>query len=180
MTRRMAWKLALGLLVAVSGCGKSAAPVASPRAKVATASRTKAEPAVKVFKAKEPRFRVNPVEVELEAGDPGFQLLADTSGAGSGRRDVTAAVAWSAKPEGIVAIEAGGYLKALKSGDATVTATLDGESVSIAAKVKTLGRTIVGFRRGYRADPHAGGVQHRGLSRSARRSKWISSLVVRI
>ncbi len=66
------------------------------------------------------------------------QQLVVTHHADRGERDVTSAVTFSAKPDGILAIDAHGYAKPVGNGTATVTASLPGHSgeASVAVEVK--------------------------------------------
>jgi hypothetical protein len=64
--------------------------------------------------------RITPAVSTITADDPGLQLLAADPDDPS--RDRTVDVQWSAEPAGLVAIEAGGYLRPLAPGIATIHA----------------------------------------------------------
>ena len=135
MARRRCWKGWLGVgLVAWAGCGQSTtgkggAQSPAPVVKAAVPPRVAEAPVP--AKPKPPALVVRPAKVELDAGDPGAQLIAAVKGAGGGQRDVTAVAGWSVEPEGIVAVEPGGYLKAIGPGTATVRASHEGGTAEV-------------------------------------------------
>src|SRR5205823_1554189 len=57
-------------------------------------------------------------------GDWGLQLIVAGRGTHGGRRDLTGSVTWQAEPEGVVRVEAGGYVRPIGPGQAKVRATL--------------------------------------------------------
>jgi len=75
-------------------------------------------------------LRVSPAAVTLAPGDSGLQLLATAKGTLGGRRDVSAAATWKVEPEGVVTVDAGGYLKPLAAGRATLRAGFEGHESS--------------------------------------------------
>jgi hypothetical protein len=83
--------------------------------------------------------RIIPAMLALAPGDVGAQLIAEVRGTGGGRRDVTSQVAWSVEPAGIAAIEAGGYLRPLAPGEATIRASHEGGRGSATSVVKIEG-----------------------------------------
>ena len=64
-------------------------------------------------------IRVFPSKATLLPGDPGVQLVVQGPGDHGGRRDLSAGD-WKAEPEGIVAVEPGGYVRPLRPGTARV------------------------------------------------------------
>ncbi|MGE3819609.1 MAG: DUF1553 domain-containing protein [Isosphaeraceae bacterium] len=79
---------------------------------------------------------ISPESVELASGDPGFQLIVEGRGSRGGRRDVTGEVAWSFEPQGVVTVDPSGYVRPIATGEAQVSATLDGNVV--VAKVQVI------------------------------------------
>ncbi len=117
--------LALALLAAaplgISGCGRSApapaAPVAPDAVSVPVVKTTPPRPAPPPT----PTIRILPAVATLLPGDPGVQLIVDAPGERGGRRDLSANVDWRVEPEGIVAVEPGGYVKPLRPGTARIS-----------------------------------------------------------
>ena len=144
MTRRRfpsAW-IACGL-VGWAGCGRSETPGPSPNPVTAAPAAARADTSLAAAKAPNtapaltedrPTLRVVPEVVAIEAGDAGLQLIADSKGSRGGRRDVTAEVAWSVEPAGVVTVEKSGYLRPVGHGRATVWAVMDG-SKGVGVKV---------------------------------------------
>ncbi|WP_231749240.1 DUF1549 domain-containing protein [Tautonia plasticadhaerens] len=66
---------------------------------------------------------IEPPRSTLLADDPGIQLVASITEVGGGRRDLTGLVNWTVDPPGVVAVDSLGYVKAVREGVATVTAT---------------------------------------------------------
>jgi hypothetical protein len=66
--------------------------------------------------------RVVPAQWVFGAGDDGLQLIAEVDDTAKGTTDLTAEATWTAEPAGVVAIEAGGYLRPTGPGAATVHA----------------------------------------------------------
>ena len=142
MARRSWLALAVSMgLAAWSGCGKkevAQAPVpARPAPEAPVAPKSPENPATRPTEVAKshPGPVLSPEKVTLEPGDTGFQLLAESRGEGTGRRDLTAKVAWKAEPEGVVSVDAAGYVKAIKPGEAKVSAAFDGGKSSIAVTV---------------------------------------------
>ena len=52
-----------------------------------------------------------------------MQMIVDISGEHGGRRDLTASVKWKVEPPGVVEVDAGGYVRPLKAGKASIKAT---------------------------------------------------------
>lgn len=127
MTRRwMTWGLwACGLAVGVGGCTKSPTPAVAPAA-VPVVKQVQSTPSPVAPPPKVIPLRVHPSEVVLTSGDDGAQLIVDLEGEHGGRRDVTAKVRWTVEPEGAAAVDAGGYVRPLKPGNATIRATWEG------------------------------------------------------
>ena len=96
------------------------------------------------------------------------------------RRDLTSQVQWTAEPAGLVEIEPGGYLRPIGA------RRRDGQgrarrSVGHGADhARTAVDSVVGFRRGHRADLHPAGLQHGGVPRQGRRPERLSSLALRL
>ena len=117
--------LGLVMILAFAGCGRSdlasapAVPVPPPRPVVAA-------PAAKIVSVPAPPpvapIRVFPGRATLLPGDPGVQLVADGPGKAGGRADLSATVAWKVEPAGIVAVDPGGYVRAIRPGTARVMA----------------------------------------------------------
>ena len=84
---------------------------------------------------KAPALRVNPAVLTLVPGDPGAQLVAEREGTHGGLLDLTAKVDWSAEPAGVVAIEAGGYVRAISAGKATIRAVQADDRAEVAVTV---------------------------------------------
>jgi hypothetical protein len=80
-----------------------------------------------MVKKKPAALRISPAVLTLAPGDPGAQLVAERAGTHGGLLDLTSQAAWSAEPAGVVAIEPGGYVRALGAGKATIRA-VQGES----------------------------------------------------
>jgi hypothetical protein len=135
-------------LVGWAGCGhESPKPAAAPPPPTATsgiksdakAGLYAAADAEKSAKPAQPapkdELKVGPASATLEPGDPGLQLLAEARGASGGRRDVSGQVAWKAEPSGVVAVDAGGYLRPVGPGQAKVVATLGTENAAVSVTV---------------------------------------------
>jgi hypothetical protein len=80
-------------------------------------------------------LRVKPEVLTLLPGDPGAQLVAEREGTHGGLLDLTAKVDWSAEPAGVVAIEAGGHVRAMGAGKATIRAVQGNERAEVAVTV---------------------------------------------
>jgi Protein of unknown function (DUF1553)/Protein of unknown function (DUF1549) len=74
---------------------------------------------------------IHPAKATLLGGDPGLQMIVDTSGDHGGRRDLTASVKWKVEPPGVVEVDAGGYVRPLKAGKASIK-VLSGKSAASA------------------------------------------------
>ena len=118
-----------------AGCGgPSPNAVNSPKpAKLPTVA-PKVEPS-KAVAARLKTLKVSPDSLILTPGDPGFQLIASVTPTADTRQDVTDRVSWNVEPEGVVAIEKGGYLHAVGAGNAKVLGTHDGEVVEVSVVV---------------------------------------------
>jgi hypothetical protein len=133
-------------LAGLSGChSSSSTPPAAAPARPSTAAVGSGLPpageaaaalAREETSARKEGLKVGPASATLEPGDPGLQLRAEARGAQGGRRDVTGSVAWKAEPSGVVAVEAGGYLRAIGPGKATVSASLGAEKSSMTVTVE--------------------------------------------
>jgi hypothetical protein len=84
-------------------------------------------------------LQVNPRKVTLAPGDPGAQIVAETTGPHGGRRDVTSRVRWKAEPAGVIAVEASGYVRPLAPGTATLSGTFEGRTGTVQVAVETGG-----------------------------------------
>jgi len=134
-----------------SGCSRSTAPGASralPAVRAATIpqphglSASKAES--KAVKSSAPSdapaktdVRVVPSEATLEPGDLGVQLAVAGPGQHGGRRDLTAQTRWHVDPPGVVEVAAGGYVRPVGPGRATVEADC-GNGLGAASMVVTV------------------------------------------
>ncbi len=120
--------LAVATLLSLWGCARNTEPtpavgtVLAPAIKPAAA---KVDPERPVEAPKPPPLRVSPSELTLLPGDEGAQLVAHEEGTHGGLVDLTGKAEWSAEPKGIVAIEEGGYVRALASGTVTVRANVE-------------------------------------------------------
>ncbi|MBX6313571.1 MAG: hypothetical protein IRY99_11735, partial [Isosphaeraceae bacterium] len=83
-----------------------------------------------------PALRISPAIATLEPGDPGLQLLVEGEGAHGGKRDLIAQVRWETEPEGIVTIEAGGFVRPIGAGRATIRGAIGPERVVAEVTVK--------------------------------------------
>ena len=116
-----------------AGCGHEAPqPPALPALVTAPPSVEAPKPAVA---PPSNGLLVSPSAIILDPSDPGFQLLASIKGRHSGRRDVTAAVAWTAEPSGVVVVDPQGYVKSLAPGRATLHASFEGSKSSLPVEV---------------------------------------------
>ena len=129
--RRNPWVISLAVLAA--GCGGTGtnpapAPKLAPIVKGAeTSSSGKPQPPVAQVPSAS-ALRVGPAATTLAPGDPGVQLIAEADGSHGGRRDLTAAVVWTANPPGVVTVDPGGYVRAVAPGKAKVRATVEGST----------------------------------------------------
>ncbi len=137
MARHPGW-IGLFVIAAVgSGCTRDATPrgtTASAAPHVATAAPVATDPIT--TKAPEPltpkALTISPAKAVIAPGDTGVQFLATARGGG---RDVTTAAVWSVEPSGLLALDAGGYVRPLAAGTATLKATFDGDTVSVPVEV---------------------------------------------
>ena len=129
----------------VVGCAKTTSPTprlsspAVPEATIPSGRPTTAggmPPRPAADLAKSATLRVIPATLLISPGDSGAQLIAEAEQVSGGRRDLSARVAWSVEPAGIVAIEAGGYLRPLAPGEATIRADHEGEGAKATVRVE--------------------------------------------
>jgi hypothetical protein len=104
----------------VAGCGKNetksvSAPVTQPE-----------------FKAVAPKISLDPQPTELKfvAGDFGIQVRVQETIGSESKRDLTDQITWKIEPAGIAQVDAG-YVRPIKAGIGTLTATLDDRRVEI-------------------------------------------------
>ncbi|WP_435016839.1 DUF1549 and DUF1553 domain-containing protein [Tundrisphaera sp. TA3] len=102
---------ALGLAI---GCGGRPATPVEPKPAAPAVVATPTPPP--------PTIRVHPATATIEPGDPGVQMIVDGDGTHGGRKDLTAAVAWTATPDGVVAIDATGFARPVGPGTAKIVA----------------------------------------------------------
>src|SRR3954447_9512021 len=123
MTGRSCLTLALlGSMLAVVGCARTPAPPVAPTRPLTTTNAPRV-PVQTVPKSPAPTetptqtasLQILPAALKMLPGDDGAQLIAIEGVQKGGRRDLTRAVAWEVKPEGIVTIDGGGYLRPLAS-----------------------------------------------------------------
>lgn len=95
-----------------------------------------------------PRFVVVPEIHELHAGDDGVQFVAWEIDPQSGKRlrDITSNVAWRVQPEGLIAVEPGGYLSPIQAGEATLFASADGQTVEKKLRIAPANQSWWSFR----------------------------------
>jgi hypothetical protein len=150
MARRWSGSAALlfcGALIGVNGCGQSAAPPKSIATQVTTPSATTGSPRPQAEpgapsqpppapEPAKPALEVSPATVTLAPGDPGAQLIARVAGTHGGTRDVTGKTTWKVQPDGVVAIDADGYVRAIGPGQATIQASFEGVSNTLPATVE--------------------------------------------
>ncbi len=131
MVRRRWWIGLFAVAVAWTGCGRDPAPpvVSAPAIpsieSPAPAPVAAVEPKTAV-PAKPDSFTVSPPTATITPGDTGVQFIATAPGAHGGRRDVTAAATWTAEPSGLVAVDAGGYIRPLAPGTVKLKAKFEG------------------------------------------------------
>ena len=107
---------------------RSTHAVGSPTTKPELAATVESRPPVvnRLQKPAQPPMRVSPESFTITADDPGLQLLV-TRNTDRASRDLTAQVAWTAQPAGVIELEPGGYLRPVGHGVVTVRAVLDGQ-----------------------------------------------------
>ncbi|OJW21476.1 MAG: hypothetical protein BGO49_13475 [Planctomycetales bacterium 71-10] len=118
--RRLGPMIAIGLLSAHLGCGRSAPPAGPP---------PKVEPAPAVVRPAEKPARtlaIDPKDFTIAADAPGLQLLAAEKTPDGIVRGVSTGIAWSAQPPGIATVDASGYVLPIAAGTVEVVATHDG------------------------------------------------------
>jgi len=102
-------------LALCSGCGRTVAPPPpaplAPDPKPTGAARGPSRPAISL----------SPAAVRFEPGDTGYQLIAACEGPGPAREEA-GEISWKAEPPGVVSVSAGGYLRPVGPGKATVRA----------------------------------------------------------
>jgi hypothetical protein len=136
------------LVCGLAGCGGTGvAPTAAVPPAVAPPTDQKpppsgATPAVSTTreetasKPKEsPAIVVTPATVTIAPGDPGVQLVATRNETAHGRRNASAK-AWKVEPEGIVTVDAGGYITPLAPGKASILATFESGNVEVPVVVE--------------------------------------------
>jgi hypothetical protein len=147
MTRHLARAMALlGGVLLLGGCGRSSTsslatadkadvremPLLPPVARHVQAATAKSGPkhgGAEIVSTPSTKVgvRLHPGEATLEPGDSGLQLTVEGPGSHGGLRDLSSQAAWESDPVGIVVVEAGGYLRPMSAGQATVRVTLPGE-----------------------------------------------------
>lgn len=129
---------ALALMLGLTGCGRpapapptraAAPPTPTPAALPTPEAPEKTTPVVAEVEPSPPT--IEPASATLGPDDPGIQFVV-TGGEDGG--DLTRLVSWTAEPAGVLAIEPGGYARAIGAGAATVTATVEGGD-AVAAEV---------------------------------------------
>ena len=140
MTRRwISWGLLVfGTLAWIGGCARNSEPPKNAVSAVSPASQpviTKVEPAPTIEAPKVLPLRISPIGLTLSPGDEGVQLIVEEEAAHGGLRDLTEKVLWTADPKGVVAIEAGGYVRALAPGEVIVRASLERQQGTVKIQV---------------------------------------------
>ncbi|MFO0957990.1 MAG: hypothetical protein U0800_11270, partial [Isosphaeraceae bacterium] len=139
MARHLAgWRVVLGLSIAMGGwaCTPPQPPpvpptIPTPKVEPAESTSLKAPAPVEPERPTEaPPLMLSPSKATLLPGDPGLQLLVSGPDESGGRRDCTGEMAWSVEPAGILAIEPGGYVRAIGPGVATIRGTTNGRDVA--------------------------------------------------
>ncbi|MBY0459825.1 MAG: hypothetical protein K2V38_21110, partial [Gemmataceae bacterium] len=101
---------------------------------------------------------VFPAQVALNGVRDARQLVVHGKYEGGATRDLTAAVEVKAEPEGVVEVQAGGYLRPKKNGAATVVVSAGGKEVRVAVTVEGMDKPApVSFRRDVIAALNVGG-----------------------
>jgi Protein of unknown function (DUF1549)/Protein of unknown function (DUF1553) len=156
MAPRLARTLVLvvvsGVLMAL-GCTRAVSPGTSPNPPSAStpSSEASATNVASSLEGPQPKptpapatptstLSLTPTVASLEPGDLGLQMLVEGPSTHGGRRDLTGQVRWEAEPEGIVAIEPGGYLRPLAAGNVAVHAVI-GDVVSAPTAVTVARQT---------------------------------------
>ncbi|WP_165072597.1 DUF1549 and DUF1553 domain-containing protein [Paludisphaera rhizosphaerae] len=115
--------IAICVLAAHVGCGRSTTPVSPPSSpKVVQSQPIAVEPPV----APRPILAIDPIEITIAADDPGVQLLAIEKSPNGQPTDVPPGLSWRIEPPGVAAVDASGYVRPVAAGKAEVVATIDG------------------------------------------------------
>jgi hypothetical protein len=148
MSRRRLSGLAGILLVWLPaiGCGTGQTPVAAPPAvtpvQIARPEPAAAKDAEPSSPAAGPKaaghpgpMRITPREFTITADDPGLQLLVTREDDGTSV-DLTGVVRWTVTPPELATIEAGGYLRPLGEGKASISAELEGTRAASEGRIE--------------------------------------------
>jgi hypothetical protein len=91
--------------------------------------------------AREPAaLLVEPGRVELTGASPSRQLLITRRGEDGRERDATRDASFEASPPGVVSVGPDGFVRAIKSGEATILARSGGRSTSVRVTVRDVGQ----------------------------------------
>lgn len=123
--RRLGPMIAIVLLAAHLGCGRSTPP-AAPVAEVARPSPVPAAVDPAPVTAPVPTFAIDPKEFTIAADAPGLQLLAVEKFADGAVRDVAAGLSWRVEPAGIASVDPSGYVLPIAAGSVEVVVRRDG------------------------------------------------------
>jgi hypothetical protein len=134
---------------ALTGCsgweqsGAPPVPVVSSPVRPVTAipvSGKRAVPGLAVAVAAGPRegpgLRVDRGSATIGLEDAGLQLIATWFGLRGGRRDVTCCVRWTVEPAAAATVDAGGYLRPLAPGQASVRASLGSDQATLGVTIR--------------------------------------------
>jgi hypothetical protein len=130
------WSIATCFLFTISVIGIAA--VASP---AAAAEPAASDPGQLVSLALE-AGQAGATSFTLNGRDARRQLIATGTYTAGPTRDLTNQVTYSAQPDGVVLVDPTGLVTPLADGEATITATADGKTATIAAKVQHFGQQI--------------------------------------
>jgi hypothetical protein len=83
-----------------------------------------------------PALLVEPARFSLGGLEESRQVLVSLRGPDGRRRDHTRTAAWNVQPAGVVAVSSAGYVRVLKKGTATLTATVDGQTARAVVEVR--------------------------------------------
>ena len=149
MTRHISRALALVAAIAmatVSGCARArVAPVAVPTQLPVFVGKLRAPSeqlpvAVAPAAPPPPALRIVPSTWVFAPGEDGAQLIAEERSERGARRDFTAAATWEVEPAGIVTIDAGGYVRPVGAGEATVRARHGDQAATATVQVEATER----------------------------------------
>src|SRR5262249_30941747 len=139
--------LMCGTLGVLHGCGTGSAPTgatssgssqtnAAVTAPVVSKDAVPTTAPVEPVPAKPP-LQISPASLTFGPGDAGAQMIARVQADNGAWRDLTAKVAWKAEPEGVVSVDAGGYVRPVAPGKVAIRAVLEDRQAESSANVET-------------------------------------------